>query len=227
MTLDTVKVPEQFEALFGTAESYVKEYFSSFQHTPTKGTITIGGERYILVRAASMSVLFLDHIKNMYPALSEHESIAAASSVLFDIAHTIGKADAAAFHKASAVTDPVAKLATGPIHFAYSGWGYVDISPESRPTPDENYYLIYDHPHSFEADAWLSNRGKTTFCVCFMNAGYSAGWCEESFGIELHTQEITCRAKGDDHCRFIMAPPNKIQNYVDDYIANNKELFQK
>ena len=221
MTLGTVKVPPKFEQLFSQAEDYVKNYFSSFLRNPQAGTITIGGERYILVRAASMSVYFFDHIKNMYPALSEQESVEAAYSVLFDIAHTIGKNDAAAFHKATYVSDPIAKLATGPIHFAYSGWAFVDIHSESILTPDENYYLLYDHPNSFEADEWLTHRGKTTFSVCFMNAGYSAGWCEESFGIELQTREVMCRAKGDPHCRFIMAPPAKIQERVNTYFANH------
>ena len=26
--------------------------------------------------------------------------------------------------------------------------------------------------------------------------------------------EIMCRAKGDDHCRFIMVPPTKIEGYI-------------
>ena len=31
-----------------------------------------------------------------------------------------------------------------------------------------------------------------------MNAGYSSGWCEESFGVTLVASEILCQAKGDD-----------------------------
>ncbi|HAU1636994.1 TPA: EAL domain-containing protein [Legionella pneumophila] len=50
-----------------------------------------------------------------------------------------------------------------------------------------------------------------------MNAGYSSGWCEESFGIPLVASEVLCVAKGDDCCRFIMAVPSKIQNYIHDY----------
>ena len=225
MTLKTVKVPSQYESLFEKAEEHVKGYFDNFSQNPTNGTITIGGERYILVRASSMSVHFLEHIKNMYPAFTESESIEAASRVLFDIAHTIGENDAVAFHKSTHVTDPVAKLSTGPIHFSYSGWSYVEIHPESRPSPDENYYLLYDHPQSFEADSWLDTGKKTEFCACFMNAGYSTGWCESSFGIELTTQEILCRARGDEFCRFIMAPPEKIDDYVQVYMQEHSELF--
>ncbi|MFO9273182.1 hypothetical protein SDA20_15840, partial [Legionella pneumophila serogroup 1] len=71
----------------------------------------------------------------------------------------------------------------GPPHFAFSGWAFVDILPESKPTPDENFYLVYNHSYSFESSAWLKANKKNKFPVCIMNAGYSSGWCEESFGL--------------------------------------------
>ena len=54
----------------------------------------------------------------------------AAASILFDIAHAIGKADAKAFHQSMGVKDPIAMLSSGPVHFAYTGWASVDIFPE-------------------------------------------------------------------------------------------------
>ena len=57
--LDTVKVPKQFEQIFQKAEEYVNKYFKERKENPSKGTIEIFGERYILVRAASMSIDFL------------------------------------------------------------------------------------------------------------------------------------------------------------------------
>ncbi len=50
-----------------------------------------------------------------------------------------------------------------------------------------------------------------------MNAGYSSGWCTESFGVKLDAKEIMCTAMGDKACRFVMAPPNKIEEYVEKY----------
>lgn len=47
-----------------------------------------------------------------------------------------------------------------------------------------------------------------------MNAGYSAGWCQVSFGIELKAEEITCRAQGDDRCVFIMAHPKTFDRHA-------------
>ena len=174
-----------------------------------------------------MSVDFFDTIKDLYSDRMEEEAINIARNILFDIAHTIGKQDARNFHTKMNLKDPIEKLSAGPVHFSHSGWAFVDILPESKPTPDENYYLIYDHPFSFEADAW-KKVGKRSDCpVCVMNAGYSSGWCEESFGIPLVTSEILCRAKGDEVCRFIMAHPSKIEGYIREYLNKEPELARK
>jgi two-component system cell cycle sensor histidine kinase/response regulator CckA len=102
----------------------------------------------------------------------------------------------------------------------------VDILPESRPSPDEDYYLLYDHPYSFECESWIKERGRVDFCTCFMNAGYSSGWCEASFGIKLAAREILCRAKGDQQCRFIMCQPHRLDEFCKEYRKAHPELFK-
>ncbi|MCX5782232.1 MAG: PAS domain S-box protein [Elusimicrobia bacterium] len=225
--LDTVKVPKQFEPIFEKAQEYVSKYFKERKEDPTKGTIEIFGQRYILVRAASMSVDFFDVVKELYKEQGEEAAINIARQLLFDIAHTIGKQDAKNFHNRMQLKDPIEKLSAGPIHFSYSGWAFVDIFPESRPSADENFYLIYDHPFSFESDAWEKKNKKSNFPVCVMNAGYSSGWCEESFGVTLVASEIMCKAKGDEVCRFIMAHPSKIEDYIREYLKKEPELAKK
>jgi two-component system, cell cycle sensor histidine kinase and response regulator CckA len=227
MALSTVKVPDSMKVLFEKAQEYVSSYFEIRKENPNKGSIFIGGEQYILVRAASMSVHFFDFIKNMYPTLNEKEAVEAASIVLYDLAHNIGKVDAKKFHIDTQVEDVISKLSTGPVHFSYTGWSYVNISEESNTKADETFYLLYDHPQSFEADSWISMGKETNFCTCFMNAGYFSGWCEESFGIPLVSKEILCRARGDKYCRFIMAQPHKLKDYIDIYLEKNQELFEK
>ncbi|MBT3980329.1 MAG: hypothetical protein HOE90_03200 [Bacteriovoracaceae bacterium] len=224
MALKYVKVPTPFAPLFEEAEKYVIGYFSKLNLNPEKGVIEIDGERYILVRSASMSVHFLEFITQMYPALDKEEAISASAKVLFDIAHSMGIADAKEFHTRTNVTDPISKLSTGPVHFAFTGWASVDIHPDSTPSPDENFCLIYDHPQSFEADAWISKRKKVNFCTCFMNSGYSSGWCEQSFDIPLVAQEITCRSRGDQYCRFIMSQAHRIDEFIEKYLASNPEF---
>ena len=58
------------------------------------------------------------------------------------------------------------------------------------------------------------NGSNSKFPVCYWNAGYSAGWCSESFGLNLEAREIHCRAKGDKVCRFVMAPSEKIEQRI-------------
>jgi predicted hydrocarbon binding protein len=222
--LNTVKVPKQFEPIFQKAQEYVRDYFSLKREDASKGKIEIYDERYILVRAASMSVDFFDTIKEMLKDWGDEKAIEMTRGLLFDIAHAIGKMDARSFHQKMCVYDPIEKLSAGPIHFAYTGWAFVDISAESKPTADENYYLLYDHPFSFEADAWEKSSKKSNSCVCTMNAGYSSGWCEESFGIPLVASEIMCKARGDSACRFIMAQPSRIARYLHDYLHNHPEI---
>ena len=212
--LSTVSVPKPIQPLFLKAQEYVARYFATKAEDPEHGTISISGERYILLRAASMSVEFFDLVTSLYRDKGPEEARNVASNLLFDVAHAIGKADARAFHARMGVTKPIEKLSAGPIHFSFAGWAFVKIFPESNPSPDEDYFLIYEHPFSFESDAWRQKGRKSDFPVCIMNAGYSSGWCEESFGIPLVAAEIECQAAGDAHCRFVMAPPARIEEHV-------------
>jgi len=220
--LKTVRVPEKLEPLFERAQSYVARYFETQESSPERGTLEIGGQRYVLVRAASMSVEFYEMVQSFYG--EEAEARAVAHALLFDVAHAMGLSDAKAFGERMHVSEPIASLSAGPVHFAYAGWAFVDISEHSKPTPDDEYYLLYDHPYSFESDSWLA-AGKTSDCpVCVMNAGYSSGWCERSFGVRLVAVEILCRAKGDDTCRFIMAPPDRVVAHIERYVCEHPEL---
>ncbi len=224
----SVSVPEDFKPIFDEAEKTVGEYFEGLEMNPSLGTIKIRDQRYVLMRAESLSVGFLTKIKNLYADKGEDEAYRIGRKLLFDLAHVVGEEDAHSFQDKMGLTDPISKLSAGPVHFAYSGWAFVDILPESRPSPDENFYLKYNHPYSFEADSWLSQGKKSTFPVCIMSAGYSAGWCEESFGIPLTSVELTCRAKGDDSCTFIMAPPEKMEEYLknDPNYSSNPEEYE-
>src|SRR6187455_962830 len=200
--LNTVRVPDKLVPLFEEAQKYVARYFAEQRADVEHGSLEIGGQRYVLVRAASMSVEFYDMVRRFYG--KEEEAHAVAHSLLFDIAHAMGMADAKVFVERMGVSDPIARLSAGPVHFAHAGWAFVDISPESNPSPDEDYYLLFDHPYSFESDSWLAAEKISDCPVCVMNAGYSSGWCEDSFGLSLVSVEILCRAKGDETCRFIM-----------------------
>ena len=156
----TVGVPEHFKEIFDQAEETVGKYFEGFSTNPSKGMIEINDERYVLLRASSLSVGFLNKIKDLYSDKGDEESFRIGRNFLFDIAHVLGIEDAKEFHASMGLKDPVSKLSAGPVHFAYTGWAFVDILPESNPTPDENFFLKYHHPYSFEADSWLKSGDK-------------------------------------------------------------------
>ena len=227
MALRTVRVPPDTEPIFARAEEVVAKYFGERRHDPSQGTIEVAGQRYVLVRAAALSVEFFALLEGFFGEGNEARADEFARNILFDLSHAIGKSDAENFHAKMGLTDPIERLSAGPVHFAHSGWAFVDISPDSRPTPDEDYYLLYDHPFSFEADAWIRSGRRSGFPVCIMNTGYSSGWCERSFGVPLVASEIMCRAKGDECCRFIMAPPNAIEEHIRRYVEGRPEFASR
>src|SRR2546430_7105732 len=92
--LTTVSVPEQFAPVFQKAQDYVARYFADRVEDPAQSSIIISGERYILVRAASMSVEFFDLVQSLYRDQGAGEARSVANNLLFDLAHGIGKADA-------------------------------------------------------------------------------------------------------------------------------------
>ncbi len=222
--LKTARVPPALESDFLKAEEVVARFFSEQVADPSRGAIEIAGERYLLVRAASLSVEFFDLVESLYGPGRESDAREFARHILFDLAHAIGKSDAKNFHARMGLDDPVARLAAGPVHFSHSGWAFVDIDERSAPSPDGEFTLLYDHPYSFECDAWLRDGRKAETPVCIMNAGYSSGWCEESFGMPLVSIEMLCRARGDDCCRFIMAPPEQIEERIESYMADEPTL---
>ncbi len=221
--LKTVEVPDEIRAQFKEAEEKVAKYFDLLEWDPSTGRILIGGERYILIRAAAMRIGFPEALAKMLE-LEGGLNNPYVVKLVYQLAKSLGRSDAKKFHLSMGFDDPIEKLSTGPIHFAYTGWAKVSIKPESHPSPDENYFLIYTHPQSFEADSYILARGENSHLpICLMNAGYSSGWCSESFGIELDARELTCRAKGDKECLFIMTPTEKLEEKVKEYLSKITE----
>ncbi|MEY4110638.1 MAG: hypothetical protein RLZZ46_993 [Bacteroidota bacterium] len=209
-----VKVPQELGPLFGEMQKAVKSYFDNLVFDPEHASIRITDERYVLVRASALSYDFFDRIRLFYADQGAEGADQIAFQMLFDLGHLIGLEDATVLHGKLKLKKPLQKLSAGPVHFALTGWASVEIMPDSKPVAGTEFLLKYKHPHSFEADSWIKAKKKAPKPVCIMNAGYSSGWCEASFGISLTAVEITCRAKGDESCSFIMAPPDQIHRYL-------------
>ena len=139
------------------------------------------------------------------------------------MARVIGRDDARAFCAARRLSDGPARLSTGPVHFAYTGWARVEIDDRSRPVSDASYYLEYTHPNTFESETWRKQHRVATRPVCVFSAGYSAGWCSEAFDLDVHSREVRCLATGASECRFVMAPWDKLDGYVAEVLGRPAE----
>jgi signal transduction histidine kinase len=219
------------EPVFAEAERVVQAFFADWHERVGSGPQGTLGSGYVLIRGASLSVAFFNVVRDLFGAGRADEADAFSRNLLFDLAHAVGRSDAQAYHERMGVTDPIARLSAGPIHFAMTGWAYVHIHPDSRPTPDDTFFLLYDHEQSFEADAWLENEQPSEHPVCIMNAGYSSGWCEESFGIRLIATELSCRGAGHERCRFAMGHPQHLSSQLRSYSGRETvvmpELFRR
>jgi predicted hydrocarbon binding protein len=200
------------EGLFEAAETYLGEHFQGLKRSPEQGTIHVGDDRYVLVRASSLTTGFLETMRDL---IGEDEAL----KFWYRMARIIGRDDARSVCERGELTDPLARLSTGPVHFAYTGWARVEIDEASRPASDETYYMEYIHPNTFESETWIRGTRRAEKPVCVFSAGYSAGWCTESFDIDVHAREVTCVAVGHAECRFIMAPWEKLDGYEQDLRA--------
>ncbi len=89
------------------------------------------------------------------------------------------------------------------------------------------FYCCMIIPTPSEADSWVRTGARSKEPVCVMNSGYSSGWCEESFGFPLTSVEVSCIAKGDARCSFVMAPPHRIQEHLEKINSQKKYASTK
>lgn len=206
MQLRSAKVPAAFAPPFEKAEEYVSGLFADFVRCPEEGTVRIGGERYVIMRCQSLFVAWFD-------ALAETFGEGVAREFIYNTAREIGRSDSAEFSRRLQIESGVERLSAGPVHFAHAGWAFVEILADSAPTTDDSYFLHYYHPNTFESEVLASLGRAPTECACLFSAGYSAGWCSEAFGVDVHGREIRCAARGDPRCEFIMAPASRLDSH--------------
>lgn len=218
-------LPQKLQSLFAQADARILQIFKEMNFNPSSGIIEIGGERYLLVRSASLSVDSFECFNALYKKNKLDDASSISRQILYNIGHAIGKKDAEYYGRLLNLRTPMEQFSAGPLHFAYTGWAIVKILDESTISIDDQYMLIYDHPNSFESASWINAGKKSKSPVCQMNAGYCSGWCEYCFGMPLVAVEILCKAKGDSVCRFIMAPPERIDAHVRRYVDKHPDIL--
>jgi predicted hydrocarbon binding protein len=214
------EVPPEMLEVFEKAKAPVHDYFASVKSNPSIGRIDIKGDRFILARTNSLSMVLRQVLTNIYGDRGSDQ-------LLYSFGKAVGKSEARSFFERFNLEDPMERFGYGPTYFSYSGWAFVNLLYPSNPVPDENFVLVFTNLKSFEAEGYRSAHERADKPICHINGGYLAGWCEESFEIPLETREVFCSAMGDPLDLFIMTHRNKIltatRNAVD-LINNNQEL---
>jgi hypothetical protein len=79
-----------------------------------------------------------------------------------------------------------------------------NLAIQFGPPPPDSQGLVLkgSWPEGHEARARLSRLGASPEPSCALSAGYSAGWLSEIHDTEVKIVETSCRASGDDRCRF-------------------------
>lgn len=216
---NTNETLENYETIYQKVKAFFTGHFSTINTNAEEGKFTINDERYILIRSSSMSYDFFKTIYKLYKNESQEHAFQLTSDLLYDVARLIGKEDASRFLAKMNLKKDVDKLVVGPIHFAFTGWAKVELLEDTNLTAGDQFFVHFRHHNSFEADAWINHNETAEQGVCVMSAGYSSGWIESCFNTPMTTIEISCRAAGDEYCEFIMAPPHRIQNYIDEKTA--------
>jgi len=94
-----VRVPAPFEPLFNLAEGFVEGLFAKLVRRPEQGTLHVGDDRYVLMRAESFYLAWSEALEASYGR-------DATRDLLYNTAREIGRADCKAFSKKLKVKDP-------------------------------------------------------------------------------------------------------------------------
>jgi hypothetical protein len=116
--------------------------------------------------------------------------------VLYGIGFTEGLIDALRItHAFQQEAEGVAQLA-GPV---------LPLLFDPQPGPEAGCFTGSLH-HSIEARLHVERFGPADEPICFVTAGYAAGWYTELLGQTVLVRELTCHARGDHACTYEARP---------------------
>jgi len=230
-----LKIEGMIEKLFATANMY---------QWRKEGIITIADQRYLMLRASSISSGFLSNATYIFNGLitgiNKNDFI---PRLLFSLARIMGTCDAVSIFgecdPASIFDDAMENkqsklskyLCECSVRLSYMGWGFIKIMPESNINPDNMNEFVIHIEHStkhknFECDSFSNKSCTPEHPVCAMNSGYLSGWLSHCAQHPLVAVEVTCIARGDSQCHFIIAPQAQLELHIQIY-SKEKQLTKK
>lgn len=116
-------------------------------------------------------------------------------------------------------------LASGPV--IHSWEGIVNARPKEihfdRAKGEFHFTGVWTN--SYEAEQHLSFGPPAIEPVCWSLMGYASGWSTAFFGKPLLAIEPVCVGKSDDHCEWLIQPPEAFGSVAAPYLAALKPLM--
>jgi predicted hydrocarbon binding protein len=165
---------------------------------PQHGIAKLGGSRMVICGTEATGALFQELI-NVGDTIG-------AQVVMRRFGEASGHERARTVKKEFAPADKMDWLAFGPALHAWEGVGLPKLAQFEHDAPAKHYLLVVEFKDSYLAEQYTRVLGPASEPVCWQLAGYIAGYCSEVFDLDLHCREVSCTAKGDDHCEFVVKP---------------------
>lgn len=189
--------PPETSALIERAMRDMREYQLHLVRDAGSGHVALRGLGHVLVPTQVMA-------RELPRVLGELLDEATTGILLYQVGFLTGRAQAEAFFAERGVGEDelLYRVLTGPFHFAWAGYGDVDILLLETGAP-ERFVALWETRDSFSAREGLAvgERRRT----CHVQSGYSAGWLSAATGLPLGAHELACRTEGVAHCRFLVA----------------------
>jgi predicted hydrocarbon binding protein len=194
-------------ALIARALDDMREYQEHFTRDPGLARVSLAGVPHALVPTHVVAC-------DLPGELVELLGAELAPTVMYRFGHLIGRSHAAAFFTDRQIgIEPQYRALTGPFHFAWAGYGDVQLLLW-EPELDEDFLALWESDNSFSAREALNDRCRSR--ACHLQAGYAAGWAADATGLPIDVLEIACRAEGVSHCRFVMAHRERMSQWMVD-----------
>lgn len=188
---------KRLEWLLRRARVDAREYQTLLERDPHTAQVRLAGMAHALVPTGVLS-------RDLPQALDRLSGPHAVAVVMYQIGYLIGHAHCKHFLESSGRVDEelLYRVMSGPFHFAWAGYGDVDLLVLDV-REDQGFAVLWETGNSFSAAEAI--RAGERRRSCYMQAGYSAGWCSMATGLPLVTTELACRAEGVRYCRFLIS----------------------
>ncbi|WP_354698583.1 hypothetical protein DSM112329_04269 [Paraconexibacter sp. AEG42_29] len=187
------------------AVAEVADYQQRFERDPGRARVSLAGVPHALIPTAIVA-------RDLPSALAKRDDSQAVALVLHELGVLIGRTHATAFFEDRGIDedDRLHRVLTGPAHFAWAGFGDVNLLLMDT-SWDVGFAALWESVSSFSA-ADAGSRVRS----CHLQVGYASGWLSEATGQTLHGTEIACRAEGAHRCRFVIGHESRIHALAQD-----------